>query len=98
MKVTEIAESKFDNLIENTQKMLRYGGEIMSCLSDLERENGMGERTPMYHTNYGMRGGNMNYRYPMPEHDMYERGNYEYEDEPMMERRGRDSRGRYTSR
>lgn len=92
MKVIEITESKFDSLLEKTQKMLRYGGEIMSCLSDLERENGMGERTGMRH-DYGMRGG-MNYRYPV---DMQERGNYheDYDDE-LNERRYRDSRGRYT--
>lgn len=91
MKVIEITESKFDHLLENTQKMLRYGGEIMTCLSDLERENGISERTDMRHM--GMRG-DMNYRYPMGERNYMN----EYDDDEMNERRYRDSRGRYASR
>ena len=28
----EITENKFDELVENAEKMLRYGGKVMSCL------------------------------------------------------------------
>lgn len=52
MMMIEISESKFDKLSEYTEKMLKYGGKIMSCLSELEEESGMGHRG-----GYGMRGG-----------------------------------------
>lgn len=43
----EINEDKFDELAENAEKMLRYGGKIMSCLDGMKRER-MGERMPEY--------------------------------------------------
>ena len=42
----EITESKFDELSENVEKMLRYGGKVMSCIDEMRRER-MGERMPM---------------------------------------------------
>lgn len=44
--VIEITESKFDELSENVEKMLRYGGKVMSCIDRMRRER-MGERMPM---------------------------------------------------
>ena len=43
----EIKEDKFDELAENAEKMLRYGGKVMSCLDSMKRER-MGERMPEY--------------------------------------------------
>lgn len=43
----EIKEDKFDELTENAEKLLRYGGKIMSCLDSMKRER-MGERMPEY--------------------------------------------------
>lgn len=42
----EITEDKFDELSENVEKMLRYGGKVMSCIDGMRRER-MGERMPM---------------------------------------------------
>lgn len=42
----EITESKFDELSENVEKMLKYGGKVMSCIDSMKRER-MGERMPM---------------------------------------------------
>ena len=48
MYMTEITESKFDELVENAEKMLRYGGKVMSCLDSIQRgSDRMGERSPM---------------------------------------------------
>lgn len=48
MYMTEITESKFDELCENAEQMLRYGGKVMSCLDSMQRSsNRMGERSPM---------------------------------------------------
>lgn len=43
----EITEDKFDELSENVEKMLRYGGKVMSCIDGMRRER-MGERMPDY--------------------------------------------------
>lgn len=48
MYMIEITENKFDELVENAEKMLRYGGKVMSCLDSMQRGEGrMGERSPM---------------------------------------------------
>lgn len=48
MYMIEITENKFDELVENAEKMLKYGGKVMSCLEDMRRGEGrMGERSPM---------------------------------------------------
>lgn len=93
----QIEESKLDKMSEYTEKMLKYGGKLMSCLSELEEESGMGHRGGRY-------GGNMGYRHEDDEMRMGMRGRMNYRDEEddddweMGERRGRrrrDSRGRY---
>ena len=44
----EITENKMDELAENAEKMLRYGGKVMSCIDSLRNGEGrMGERSPM---------------------------------------------------
>ena len=41
----EITENKMDELAENAEKMLRYGGKVMSCIDSLRRDEGrMGEK------------------------------------------------------
>lgn len=48
MYMIEITENKFDELVENAEQMLRYGGKVMSCLDSMQRSEGrMGERSPM---------------------------------------------------
>lgn len=48
MYMVEITENKFDELIENAEKMLKYGGKVMSCLESMRQGDGrMGERSPM---------------------------------------------------
>ena len=44
--IVEITEDKFSELTENAEKMLRYGGKVMSCLDSIKRER-YGERSPM---------------------------------------------------
>jgi hypothetical protein len=104
--VIEIEESKLDKLADYTEKMLRYGGKMMSCLTEMDEK--YGERSDESYGRYGSRygereeygmrggyssrGGSMGYR----EHEDWD----EDEDEMMHERRGgrrrrRDSRGRY---
>lgn len=99
MYMIEIKEDKFEKMAEYTEKMLKYGGKLMSCISELGEEHGMSFRDGMNYRNedeysrsmmgsrggYGSRGG-MNYR----EED--------WDDEEMSERRGggrRRSNGRY---
>lgn len=103
--VIEIEESKLDKLADYTEKMLRYGGKMMSCLTEMDEKYGErdGESGGRYSNRYGereeygmrggysSRGGSMGYREEWDDDD----------DEDMMhERRGgrrrrRDSRGRY---
>lgn len=44
--IVEITEDKFSELTENAEKMLRYGGKVISCLDSIKRER-YGERSPM---------------------------------------------------
>ena len=81
----EITEDKFDKMAEYTEKMLKYGGKLMSCLSDMGEEYGMNYRENEDYGRYGRRSG-MNYR------------DDEWDEDEMSERRGRrrrDSMGRY---
>lgn len=100
----EIKEDKFEKMAEYTEKMLKYGGRLMSCISELGDEYGinfrehedehshnmMGNR---YHEPYMMKnrysGGHMNYR----DHEEWD----DDDDDEMNERRGRRRRsnGRY---
>lgn len=44
----EITENRLDELVENAEKMLRYGGKVMGCLDEMRRGEGrMGERSPL---------------------------------------------------
>lgn len=80
MKIVEITDDKIGMMTECVEKMLRYGGKIMSCLEELEGGEQYGERG-----SYGMRGGSMGYR-----------GDEWEETPPVMSRYGeRRGRGRY---
>lgn len=94
--MVEITEDKLDKATEYTEKMLKYGGKLMQCLSEWQEEGGMDEREGapyMNRTRYGEReeqgrygnrgGGSMGYR------------DDDDDDWDMQERRRRDSRGRY---
>ena len=95
MYMVEITEDKIDKATEYAEKMLKYGGKLMQCLSEWQEEGGMDERegAPYMNRNrygereeqgrYGNRGGGyMGYR-------------DDDDDWDMQERRRRDSRGRY---
>lgn len=99
----EITENKFDKMAEYTEKMLKYGGKLMSCISELGEEHGMSFRDE------GSYRGGMNYRDDeeysrsmMGNRRGYnrvynERDEEDWEDDEMSERRGRRRRsnGRY---
>ena len=40
----EIKEDKFEKMAEYTEKMLKYGGKLMSCLSEVGEQHGMSFR------------------------------------------------------
>ena len=95
MFMIEISEHKLDKATDYAEKMLKYGGMLMQCLSEWGEESGYGERGDEEYRRsmmgnrmgYGSRYGVMN-----PRED-------EWEDDEMSERRGgrrrRDSMGRY---
>jgi hypothetical protein len=95
MMFIQIEESKLDKMSEYAEKMLKYGGKLMSCIEEMSEESGMSERGRMNYRDegrhsygrYGNRGG-----YGNREDDDDE----EYEHyQRMNERRRRDSMGRY---
>jgi hypothetical protein len=99
MTVIEINESKFDKMSEYTEKMLKYGGKLMSCLEELGEEHGYGHRGGSYSNRYEPMGGRYSdhgSRYGMGYRDDED---WDDDDEMMGQRRGRgrrrDSRGRY---
>ena len=97
MTVIEINESKFDKMSEYTEKMLKYGGKLMSCLEELGEEHGYGHRGGSYINRYD---DEYSSRYGMGRYGMgYRDDEDEWDDEKMNERRGgrrrRDSMGRY---
>lgn len=69
----QIEESKLDKLAENAEKMLKYGGKMMSTIEELCEESGMGHRGGYgmrdgqgggsYGGRYGQSGGSMGNRY-----------------------------------
>lgn len=95
--IVEISEHKLDKATDYAEKMLKYGGMLMQCLTEWEDESGYGERGGSQggysRSMMGSRGG-YNQR-----GDMGYREDEEWDDEEMMhERRGRrrrDSMGRY---
>lgn len=100
--VIEITESKYEKLVDNAEKMLRYGGKVMQCLDELcEGGDYYGERMPRRYGDIGMRNEGGNGRYGrgtglgMREHEDWDEDDWERD--PMMgERRRRSSRtGRY---
>lgn len=92
----ELTENKYDKMSEYAEKMLKYGGKLMSCISEMGEEHGYGHRE-----GYGMRYGsgssiNSRYGYGMRDDEDWDEMDERYDD--MNERRGRrrrDSRGRY---
>ncbi len=69
--IIEITEDKFEELGENVEKMLRYGGKVMSCIDHIRRKSGqMDERGSMNERDfmdYRNGGGSMNNRSYMNE-------------------------------
>lgn len=51
MYMIEIKEDKFEKMAEYTEKMLKYGGKLMSCISELGEEHGMSFRDGMNYRN-----------------------------------------------
>ena len=106
MTIIEIKEDKFDKMAEYTEKMLKYGGKLMSCISEVGEEYGMSFRE---NDDMGYREHEESYsRSMMGNRGRYgnrsygERGSMGYrdedwDDEEMNERRGRRRRsnGRY---
>lgn len=78
MYMIEITEDKMEGLYENAEKMLRYGGKVMSCLDEIKRGK-YSERNRM--PDYRSRGG----RGGMREHEDYD---------DMRHREGREREGR----
>lgn len=102
MVMIEVSESKIGKMADYAEKMLRYGGKLMSCIDTIERgeygdREGYREDGSSYSSRYGMRSRYDNYG---QREDYGMRGGYrddewEMEDE-MGERRRRSRRtGRY---
>lgn len=94
----EITEHKLEKATDYAEKMLKYGGMLMQCLSEWEEESGFGERSGSSRgSSYGSRYGGYGSRYG--ERSINYRDEEEWGDEEMNERRGgrrrRDSMGRY---
>ena len=95
----EIDEGKVDKMSELAEKMLKYGGKLMSCIEELSEEGGMGERGG---SSYGNRGGSMGSRYGERGGDYGNRGGYGEREEDweemgeIGERRGVRGTGRYS--
>lgn len=95
--IIEISENKVEKMADYAEKMLRYGGKLMSCIDEINEERGFHERR-----NYGHRDGSSSYgsRYGMRHEDYGRDDDSEWEEmrerDYMGERRHRDSRGRYT--
>jgi hypothetical protein len=101
MYMIEIDESKVDKMSELAEKMLKYGGKLMSCIEELSEESGMGERGS--YGNRGPGGGSMGNRYIERDGAGGNRGGYgqrdddeDDEEERMGERRGVKGTGRYS--
>ena len=107
MVMIEVSESKIGKMAEYAEKMLRYGGKLMSCIDTIERgeygdREGYREDGSSYGSRYGMRSRYDSYGqrddYGMRGGMGGYRDDEDWEEEEMGERRGRrrrDSRGRY---
>jgi len=83
MYMIEITEQKLDKATELAEKMLKYGGQLMQCLSEWEEEANERDGGSMGNRNrYGERdeqsnryrgGGSMGYRDDDDDWDMQER-------------------------
>lgn len=96
----EIKEDKFDKMAEYTEKMLKYGGKLMSCLSEVGEDYGISFRGGMnYRDEEEYSRSMMGNRRGYNNRGYNERDDDEWEEGEMSERRGgrrrRDSRGRY---
>lgn len=96
----EITEKKLNKATDYAEKMLKYGGMLMQCLTEWEEENGMHHERINYrdggHSRYS--GGEhtihsgMGYR----DDDDWDDDDWDDDDEMMHERRRRSRRtGRY---
>lgn len=97
MMMIEISEHKLDKATDYAEKMLKYGGMLMQCLSEWGEESGHGERSGGYGNRYGNRYEDMGSRGVYGNRGgMNYRDEDEWEEEQMMgERRRRRSNGRY---
>lgn len=67
MIMVRIPQHKVEALSANVEKMLKYGGMAMTCLTELMRENGIDERIgeyPQYREAQYREPMDPNYRYP----------------------------------
>lgn len=100
MYMIQIEESKVDKMAELAEKMLKYGGKLMSCIEEMSEETGMGERGGYGNRDSG--GGSMGNRYMERDGAGGNRGGYGQrdddweEEEQMGERRGVKGTGRYS--
>lgn len=97
MYMIQIEEHKLDKMSEYAEKMLKYGGKLMSCIEEMSEESGMGHRGGRYGSDYGSRYSDYGSRGSMGYRDDEE---WDDDDDMMGQRRGgrgrrRDSRGRY---
>ena len=44
MYMVEITENKLDELVENAEKMLKYGSKVMSCIESIRQGEGRIDR------------------------------------------------------
>lgn len=95
----EINEDKFDKMAEYTEKMLKYGGKLMSCLSEVGEDYGISFRGGMnYRDEEEYSRSMMGNRRGYSGRGYNERDDDEWEEGEMSERRGgrrRRSNGRY---
>lgn len=95
----EINEDKFDKMAEYTEKMLKYGGKLMSCLSEVGEDYGISFRGGMnYRDEEEYSRSMMGNRRGYNNRGYNERDDEDWEEGEMSERRGRrrrDSMGRY---
>lgn len=95
----EIKEDKFDKMAEYTEKMLKYGGKLMSCLSEVGEDYGISFRGGMnYRDEEEYSRSMMGNRRGYNNRGYNERDDEDWEEGEMSERRGgrrRRSNGRY---